>query len=434
MKYTIKQFALVFSLSIFALNAAAQKERLDDLVPFKKGNKWGIVHHDGTIFFQPVLDEVVMSEIIVNDRVYNSVFYDQLFSRDTLAQVVYQKKDYYLTTDKKLISEETYRKKKRKTTERLQEVLENSLFGGSYKESNDPWDLAARASDGLYTTDSMTYFKTISGKKAMIKTDWQKKTTEPSLQFYLDGRYIPEFDCKRGFFSDKEKKAGLYSGAIVMQNDKYGYIDFEKEKLTIPIQHWQLEFSDQHSDYLLDRIRGVFTKDDKLVGREIRMMTEVFYPWKQNKIVMIAEPSDDGYQFYYPEGDSLSSFKYRDINNLFNYASDYTEKQLAEPLFWARGDAGSGIITLSGKIVVPLSYNDKKEPYPGRIVWLRKKDKLGFVDLKNDFYRKEPEYDKMETSFELNCTVQGLPYILFLVRRGNQTFYVDNLGKEFIAK
>src|SRR4051812_12298244 len=92
MKILFLSLLLLSGLSVFA-----QKESLDDLVPFRKGNKWGIVHHDGKEFYKPVFDTVIPFKSDVNF---------QLFSTQDVGKVVeviMKGKRMWLKADKSLV-------------------------------------------------------------------------------------------------------------------------------------------------------------------------------------------------------------------------------------------------------------------------------------------------------------------------------------------
>ncbi|MGZ5263675.1 MAG: hypothetical protein ACXWCF_07800 [Kaistella sp.] len=68
------------------------------------------------------------------------------------------------------------------------------------------------------------------------------------------------------------------------------------------------------------------------------------------------------------------------------------------------------------------------------IVLESQKDLYGFVDMENNFFRVEPSYTDLDRPKEMKYEMGKKTRYLFLFSRNGQSFYVDNLGKEFISK
>jgi hypothetical protein len=77
MRNKIISIFLLPVLILSSLAAQAQKESLEDLVPFKKGNKWGIVHHDGKPFYPATLDSIMGYTVPEKDSA-SKIRYDYL--------------------------------------------------------------------------------------------------------------------------------------------------------------------------------------------------------------------------------------------------------------------------------------------------------------------------------------------------------------------
>src|SRR5258705_10467201 len=95
----MKRTILAAMLLSLAVVVYSQQIVLNDLVPFKKGTKWGLVHYvDGKEFYKPVFDTIVFRY----SYPYHAYSVFQIEDSEILAQVVLDNKKMWLTPDKKL--------------------------------------------------------------------------------------------------------------------------------------------------------------------------------------------------------------------------------------------------------------------------------------------------------------------------------------------
>src|ERR1044071_5020233 len=79
--------------------ASAQKEITSDLVPYRKGKFWGLVHHDKTEYYPPVLDSV----IVIRGWDGTCRLFRKASGSEEAVDVIYKGQRMWLTKDKKLL-------------------------------------------------------------------------------------------------------------------------------------------------------------------------------------------------------------------------------------------------------------------------------------------------------------------------------------------
>jgi hypothetical protein len=393
---------LLLTLILLSLEALSQ-ERLDDLVPFKKGKSWGIVHHDGKAFFPATLDTVLWT---LTDK-GNVLFSGS--GEKACAKVVKGGKAMYLRANKKL------------------DPAEFSITS-EYLTDENRVDIMQMDQEGMIIRDEVTvaHFTTPkNNKKVEIKT--QNFST---YTVYVNGVEIPEMECNQYVLDyDQENKM---NGIILIKDLRYAYADMETGNLSIPFSFLKLAPYFTDANWIVAEqsgLKGIVTKNgNPVTSIRYSYLREVFYQKAEKLRPIIVGDTDEGNRYFlFPEKDSASKIKY-------DYLYEWNSEESRETFFLAHKNNRAGFVNAADKVLVPFIYDEIKRGPVARFSYLVKKGKHGLVDHHRNHFRNEPAYDEILEYFPLTFNKSGLPVCLFLVKKGTQVFYVDNFGKEFLAK
>jgi len=392
---------LFFFVLACSFKATAQKVNLDDLVPFKKGNKWGIVHQDSKPFYPATLDSVLIG---FGDGRGCGV-YNKEGNESKLARVIVKGKAMYLTPDKKL------------------KPATFSLDGPD-NETPPEEDYAVMPVADLEENETIveSFTTPFQKNKVIIKRKGSK------YHFYINDTEIPAFESIRyqtHYYSDYKLK-----GVILHKEDFSGFASFETGTLTVPFQYKKLVPSINNPEWLIftnNLYKGIITVNNVPVTTSgYQYLKEIWNQHKYNLTPVIAGASEDADRFFlFPEIDSASKIRYDDLDM-------WVQSDKHEPLFIAIKGIKKGIVSMTDKIIVPIEYDELKGGV--RFTILSKNKKFGFADHINKHFIKQPLYDSIIQIYSMIYSKNGLQYVLFLVKRGKHYFYVDNFGKEFISK
>ena len=408
----------------------AQNERLDDLVPYKKAGKWGLVHHDGTEFYPPVFDSLKIEfdpTFFWGEHLY---LFPVNYTGDRLLEVIYKKQKYFLTPGKKLISYAAYMAKIKKTPFIAPQILRDTeIFDEKNKTSKQMPESPPPTIVENRLADNETELKSVSGKLILIREE-KNEYWQQHYKFYINGTYKPEFDCNSYNLSKKEKRREVYSGAVADNGKGKGYIDFEKEQVTVPFEYIFLDFNDQWDNWLIDPIKGIVNKDGKKVGRTFYRIRKMEFEYQIPVKSVVVKTVESKYHFYYPEQDSLGFEEYEYLDEFYCNFSQFNPR---EAYFIAEMNGKFGLLNNEQKVILPFNFTRLKCLGDVPIV-IEKDGKSGLIDTKNNWFTIEPTFDNIMYIFMTDYKVNGLPYFLIYVERNGQTFYIDNFGKEFISK
>lgn len=100
--------------------------------------------------------------------------------------------------------------------------------------------------------------------------------------------------------------------------------------------------------------------------------------------------------------------------------------------YLARSKDKTGIVTGGDKAIAPIGYDDIR-PINERFFLTVEGGRQGFADAANQFFVQPAGYDYVECPVEW-FKENNKTWYLFLVTKDSVSYYVDNFGKEYIAK
>lgn len=409
MNHKVRKFFFLLFFSSFAFCTLAQNERLDDLVPYRQGNKWGIVHHDGKPFYPAILDSIIIG------RDWNTraaTIYQQEEKGGLLAKVIYAGKPAYLTTDKK--------RRPANFRTKFPDVM--LMDGGGSEQQGNIRPYKKVFSDSEITEDDFPLRKTWEKIEVRLKSG--------KVNFYKQGVLLQGFEAEYYVpVTDSERYS--YNGAILIKNNTWAYGNFETGTVTIPFSPYPLQRCDYKTDWFIqtkDGKRMIVDRGGNRVTGPYHFISADVYTNEEKFSIMIAGDGDTGQRFLiYPAQDKASASRYDSIRLLC--CMSYNKKEL---LFKVISDGKMGVIDSADKIIVPPNYDHVIEGYYNILI-LRDGDKYGFKDMNTTGVIKEPEYDKVDkSSYNYPFNENGIPYTLVQVWKNGRMFYADNQGREFI--
>lgn len=391
---------LLLTFILFTLQVFSQ-ERLDDLVPFKKGSKWGIVHHDGKAFFPATLDSVLW---VVTDKGHNIFPAD---GKASDAKVVKDGKPMFLKANKKIVP---------------------GNFSITSEYPTDETGISIMNQEGIGIEGEVTVALFVTpGKNNKVEIKTYDFST---YRVYVNGAEMTAMECNQYVLEyDEQNKV---NGIILIKDLRYAYADMETGNISIPFSFLKLDPYFTNANWLIANqggLKGIVTKNgNPVTAIRYSFLQEVFYGKHEKLQPIIVGDTDEGNRYFlYPEKDSTSKI-------IYDYLYSWNSEDGRETFFISQKNLKTGFVNAADKVLVPLSYDNIERGPVARFSYLVNKGKKGYVDHHRNHFRKEPQYDEILEYVPMNFKKNGLQVALFLVKKGNQSFYVDNFGKEFIAK
>jgi hypothetical protein len=380
-----------------------QDKVLNDLVPFKKGKKWGLVHYsNGKEFYKPVFDTVVFD--YSNDYGAYSVF--QKEENDLLAKVVFEKKKMWLTVDKKLKPADYYLE----GYEENEEVVEEGIMESIMPVEN------------LIKTDEKIVIENFNSTAGSVQVEKFRDT----FHIYMNGEEQENFRCQ-GYSKIEKKYDGTVNYLKLRINGKDGLVNLTTRKFAIPAEQEGLEW---HTDYeaislYKNHLAGVADLEGNIIvpqeydniyaGSLLADGSRVFCVVKDKAFFFVKKANGDAL---------VSTVHYDYLQPVF------VAKQL---LYLAIKKENTGLVDISDHVLIPLQYADLRPA--GEIVKLYSHNELwGFADPANNYSIFEPRYSELSDAMPINFLRNMKRVYLFGVRKNGQYFYIDNHGREFISK
>lgn len=413
---------ILLAATFITLSAAVHSQSvLDDLVPFKKGTKWGLVHYDGKEFYKPVFDTIVFRYSYSHHAF--SVFQNE--DGEMLAQVVLDKKKMLLTPEKKLRPGNYFLKGYDDKDEVYEDAI-NAMVEPVEVEPNQEGVINAVEVETVVSEPEQ--FPTQAG---MVRIEKLNDT----MHFYLNNKEIPEFKAFGYSRLRISNEPVRYLFIRSISNAKYGIASIEKQKFTVQPEYDYLEWE--------GRYNGIRASKNNKTG-VIDAEGNIILPLKYDNIFDGFLSADKSRVFNTMDINSRSFGLATIKNNIVTESPvryDWLESVYdpAQLLFIAAKNKKTGVVNAKDSVLVPIKYdnisgsashNDDK-----RFFILQSANKLyGFADPSNKFFRVEPMYTEIGEPIPINSFNKQQRVYLFPVRKNGQFFYIDNHGKEFISK
>lgn len=364
------------------------------------------MHHDGKEFYKAVFDTIIPGSY----QHYFSLFSYHAGEGNSV-KVILKGKPMWLLPDKTLKPEQIEK------TEKEVAFIENN------KET------AVEVDNFLPEKTN-----TIPEKKPVIIKSYKQSNLNARIEkfrdsffLYINDKLIPEFTSKymNDIYSHKDSTAYLL---LINWNDKMGIVNLTQRKLSVPIEYDQLIAN--NTDYIYATKNGL----NGIINAENRPLIPIKYK-KLDFIIRMKQKNS-----FYLASDSRGYFFLEQQNTLvkesgkiYDYLSILRGKQL---LFLAIKNKASGIINTQDSVIVPLKYKSIKSSQDiSRFAILQsQKDLYGFVDMENNFFKVEPAYNELSRPQEMMFQPGKKSCFIFLATKKGKSFYVDNLGKEFVSR
>jgi hypothetical protein len=415
---------ILLAATFISLSAAVHSQQpvLNDLVPFKQGTKWGLVHYDGKEFYKPVFDTIVFRYSYPNHGF--CVFQNE--DGEMLAQVVLNKKKMLLTQDKKLKPGNYFLRGYDDKNEVYDDAI-NAMVEPEEEPNQAGTINAVEVEPGSGLSES-EQFSTGAG---VVRIERSKDT----LHFYLNDNEVPEFSAFEYSRMSVNNSPVNYLLIRSISNSKYGVASLAKQKFTAVADYDQLEWEGRWNG-----IRASRNNKTGVIGPE----GNIILPLKYDNV-------SDGFL----SGDNCRVFNTMDINSRSfglvtvknNIVSESPVRyDWLEPVhdsthlfFIAAKNKKTGVVTATDSVLIPIKYDNicgaTSHTDDKRFFILQSANKLyGFADPSNKFFRVEPMYTEIGEPMPVNLPNKLQRVYLFPVRKNGRFFYIDNHGKEFISK
>jgi hypothetical protein len=418
----IKNYLLGICLLSAPACLFAQKENLSDLVPFRKGNLWGLVHHDMKEFYAPVFDSVLVNTI---DSAFFSVFNRKLNGK-WMADVVYKGKRMWLSADKKITAVT-------KIIEQDHDAEGDGKLETKIRvKDEEPWE--PRSGSKVQGANNRTekpdphIYERFFLDETRKDTITVKRIGDSSL-FYRNNVLLPEYTTR--WYVKLNNNNPVSRRVILSKKEKYGLVDLKDRKVIIPFEYYELAHFDNGKKCFVtqkDRRYGIISQSGKVVVPPVYSGIRFAKILPDGSFLAIASNSITQLFLRINEKSVLDS------SALYERLSDYNAKyNIAVAL--PRQQSNYGLVQPDGKVVIPFEYYGI-ESYTDRFFMLHSIEKKGFVDLENNFFVKLVNMNLYGNVWGLHPTrfeKNGLKYFLFLVKKDGIEYYMDNYGNEFIA-
>jgi hypothetical protein len=410
MKRRVLQFLWTFILIGSATDSFAQKENLDDLVPFRKGNKWGIVHHDGKEFYKPVFDTILPSESYFEFRLFQLISIENYVGQ--AVKVVMKEKEMWLKPDKSLVDVNHQRNQEENG---IDEVWESKTVPPVVDEGNN--------NQAQNKIEKPQVLITYRQKNAVARVE----KFRDSFFVYINDVQIPEFSSFSMQFVSSDWDSIAY--LVVYKYGKAGLANLTTGKFSIPLEYNNISRLENTSFFYASKngLTGIVAAEQSII---LPVKYKALLPFinQGNKFIAFVVQDDSGFHFLELKNKlaSESSVMYDYLIGPFSNGT----------LFMGRKKGLYGMVNYEDSVLVPFNYAEiKSSGRAWRFLMLKSVNNLyGFVDMENNFFRVEPVYTSIHGAMETRFKIYEQPWYLFFVTKNGRSYYVDNFGKEFIAK
>lgn len=428
---------LFFSIATTAFAQQSYKS----VVPFLKGNKWGLVYHNGKQFYPPVFDEIFIDEKqYIVDR---SIYFDDNNNKYGCFFLARRGNVYYkITEHKKLIkcvnqSEYAHLIKQAEANE----VLVIEAPGGAVYNSKSSAKQEGRKDSAFILADSVRLKP--NEDTAYARIYYSKALKE--YKFFIHNKWIEEFTCNQILYLDSYSKP---YHALLQRDDKTALVTLIDQKIRLPFIYQSIEsivrFTRNDSLYIvsMNNNYGVVDENNQpVIPLQYGNLHYVSYgkkdeqyllsEWKDSSCILSLNRANGIYNWYQVPG------VFNKYNDKFSSGEVYPYEH-SDDYFIVVRNGRTGVIDKKGKTVIEFQYDKIKDEFYSE-GWVK-----GFLTLENNNKkgwfgfapksRVEPKYQSIRSICWLDTKVQGLPVMIFQVKTEKGSYFVDNFGKEFFSK
>jgi hypothetical protein len=401
----------------------AQTPDLTQMVPFRKGDKWGLVAYSGKTFYAPLLDRVITNE-------YNGTLY---FLDDDTGEpyfiVVKSGRQYRLTAGKKLTLS-----RKAVSDDEVPPLIEEAKMTEASSETNA--GIAEQGAEKLPDSvlRQVRKFQPDSRDTAAVRVYRQNGV----LKFFYKDQWIPQFECNA--ICKQELQPYEEWNMVVVKDGKKGVLDFKQLKVVIPMAYDDLLYIGSGGYFIAvsnDQAGLLNLKNGAVMipvsDKEVSFVTKTadgihyFYSRRQNDHYRLVSVNEENEVTTIQDGLSRQPALFSTIDSN-GYTLNY---------FILAGNGKDGIMFLEKNAPVVFKYDKLRVGIPGvlnddaaRFVITTNNGKKGWIDM-GAGVEVQPRYKLKGPVFVLNCIARNKPVCVFLVERNGKIFFCDNQGREF---
>jgi hypothetical protein len=419
-KYTLS--FLLLSLLILLNNSFvfAQERDINKLVPYLKGNKWGLLYPDGLEFYPPVFDSIVLQNLY---SMYS------VFKRDEGKEVqraLVKKKGiwFFLSEQKKLLP--------------LDRMSQNKLFHpkaqinrkNNFKVISQPNIPGEISEDRLWqllgTKRTNTLIIAKNGNSFEIIDSSSK------ISFHKEGLYMPELDADKFYASrDSDEK---YRYVIIERKGKQALVDANTLQITIPFDYSYINDYHLEDDWKIVKKNNswgvVDSKNKEIIPIKFQLVLVNYYSRQNDSLPIIVKFFDKFFFIRYQNFEPIESETKYGFLSFFKFNLN---SKPSIPLYLASNGGKKGLVNHNDEVVIPMQYDSIFATSNTDLVLLNCSKKMGFYNLSTGFI-KEPVYDEILELYRVGNIYKGSDFYIMRVRRNNKTFFIDLNGNEFLYR
>lgn len=412
---------LFYFVSSFAF---AQKETYEDIIPYRKGNMWGLVYHRGATFYPAVLEGVVTNEY------EGTIYFSDPETEKPCFLVKKGGKKYKLTTDKKL-------------KPLAKNEVDREFFAPRVVMPDDevPPETEQTIAEPVNKTEPRLVKKMqpYPNDTALIRIYRQNN----SLRFFYKGQWISKLECNN-IIDDIRNRSDKWD-LILQKDDKLGVADLQPPAMVLPFAYDGVQYLFPGDFFILstaDKV-GVFNLSNKKWAIE-----------QEQRAIWFLGKDGNGYYYFNVTGPDKTARLIRldyltdkpsvladSINGMLHpMLHTYTEDRGRYTCFVIRKNNKWGLVDENGRMELPANYDEIKLTWAGigadesvRLLLLQQGKQTGWMDLFTHTV-VAPRYTLEGIVYPLAKEVKNQRVLVFKVNRNGTSFYVDNYGKEFYSR
>ena len=396
----------------------AQERDINKVVPYLKGNKWGLVFPDGLEFYPPVFDSIILQNVYSMYSVFKQ-------DEDKKVQRGLVKKKgiwFFLTDQKKLlpVDKATQNKlfqPKGKINSQidLKEISESNMTSGEISEYRLRQLLGTKRTKTLITAKNGNSFEIIDSSSKIF--------------FYKDGLYMPGLDADKFYASrDADEK---YRYVIIERNGKQALVDANTLQITIPFEYNYINDYHLEGDWKIVRKNNfwgiVDSKNKEIIPIKFQLVFANYYSRQNDTLPIIVKSGD---KFFFIRYQDVESQKKYDSLKFFEFNFNVTP---SAPLYLVANDDKKGLVNHKDDLILPIKYDSIFTSGNRDLILLGISKKMGFYNLSTGFL-KEPKYDEVLKIYRIGNINKGSNFYLMRVRQDNKVFFIDLNGNEFLYR
>lgn len=414
----ILTIVLILFIGLHPVSVYSQQQDINKLVPCRKGNKWGLVYPDGTVFYPPVLDSVFLQ----NRYIIYSAFSQEEYDERQSALVKQGGKWWLLNSKGKLMPPDEaakalirpFKPAPPKPETRIQEVVPGDI---QLSEETLRRVLSQKRTHIPMTAKNGNRFELLDSAS--------------KVQVFQNGLPVPGLEGDR-YLASRDGD-GTYRNFILVKNGKQALVDANKlEYLTGFDYDYINDFFIEH-DWKLVRKGDNWGVIDSHNNVRIPISFQLIYGQyalnPADSLPVIVKQHDQFRLYWYAPGIAPAAGGVYDSLSLL---MKHPERK-SYPIYKAWRGGKTGLIDFRDSILLSFRYDSILYTDASHLLLLKQGRKTGFYNVITGYLR-EPEYDAITAVYRYGNILKGTHFYILQVRKSRQWYFVDMNGREYICR